>query len=95
MAASLRGQGNIWAGKRDKRADWVPDDIVPRIQDKAETLYFAGCTASYVGTDVAEATVRLLDKAGVEFGYMGPDEFEKFWREDYLIFKKLAETLKK
>ena len=74
MAASLRGQNNIWAGKREKRADWVPDDIAPKLKDEAETLYFAGCTASYVNTDVAEATVRLLDKAGVEFGYMGSDE---------------------
>jgi Fe-S oxidoreductase/FAD/FMN-containing dehydrogenase len=74
MAASLRGQGNIWAGKRDKRADWMPEDIAPKVKDSADTLYFAGCTASYVNTDVAEATVRLLDKAGVEFGYMGPDE---------------------
>ena len=27
-----------------------------------------------MNTDVAEATVRLLDKAGVEFGDMGSDE---------------------
>ena len=64
MAASLRGENNIWAAKRDKRADWMPEDIAPKILDKAPVAYFAGCTASYVNTDVAEATVRLLDKAG-------------------------------
>ncbi len=74
MAASLRGQRNIWAGKRDKRADWVPDDVKPKIMDKADVMYFAGCTASYVNTDVAKSTVRILDKAGVEFTYMGEDE---------------------
>ena len=74
IVASLQGENNIWAGKRDKRADWVPEDIRPKIKEKADILYFAGCTASYVNTDVAEASVRLLDKAGVEFAYMGTDE---------------------
>jgi Fe-S oxidoreductase/FAD/FMN-containing dehydrogenase len=74
MAASLRGENNIWAGKREKRADWVPADIAPKIKDRAPVAYFAGCTASYVNTDVAQATVRLLDKAGVEFTTLGTDE---------------------
>jgi hypothetical protein len=74
IKASLQGQNNIWAGKREKRADWVPAEIAPKIRDKADILYFAGCTASYVNTDVAQATVHLLDKAGVEFTYMGTDE---------------------
>ncbi|MGJ7922346.1 FAD-binding and (Fe-S)-binding domain-containing protein [Neobacillus sp. LXY-4] len=74
MAASLRGERNIWAGKKEKRADWVPEDIKAKLKDKGEVLYFAGCTASFVNTDVAEATVRLLDQAGVDFTYMGGDE---------------------
>jgi Fe-S oxidoreductase/FAD/FMN-containing dehydrogenase len=74
MAASLRGERNIWAGRKERRADWVPEDIKLKIKEKSDVLYFAGCTASFVNTDVAEATVRLLDKAGVEFTYMGSDE---------------------
>lgn len=74
IAAALRGENNIWAGRRAKRADWVPEDVKPKIKEKADVLYFAGCTASYVTTDVSEATVRLLDKAGVDFTYMGTDE---------------------
>jgi Fe-S oxidoreductase/FAD/FMN-containing dehydrogenase len=74
MAASLRGENNIWAGKREKRADWMPADIAPKIKESAPVAYFAGCTASYVNTDVAEATVRLLDRAGIEFTTLGTDE---------------------
>ncbi len=74
MAAALRGQLNIWAGKREKRADWVPEHIRPKIKDEADIMYFAGCTASYVNTDVAQATVELLDRAGVSFTYLGTDE---------------------
>jgi Fe-S oxidoreductase/FAD/FMN-containing dehydrogenase len=74
MAASLRGQRNIWAGKREKRADWVPEHIRPKIQETSEVMYFAGCTASYVNSDVAKSSVELLDRAGVEFSYLGSDE---------------------
>ncbi|WP_088225478.1 FAD-binding and (Fe-S)-binding domain-containing protein [Desulfosporosinus sp. FKB] len=74
MAASLRGEKNIWAGKQKKRADWLPEDIKPKIKEKAEVMYFAGCTASLVNSDVAVSTVRILDKAGIDFTYLGTDE---------------------
>ncbi|NTU72000.1 MAG: FAD-binding oxidoreductase [Coriobacteriia bacterium] len=74
MAASLRGENDIWAGKRENRANWVPEDMKPKLADKGPVMYFAGCTASYVETDVAEASVRLLTDAGYEVCYMGEDE---------------------
>ncbi|MDO9556209.1 MAG: FAD-binding and (Fe-S)-binding domain-containing protein [Coriobacteriia bacterium] len=74
MAASLRGEGNIWAAKKEHRADWVPEQIKPKIKEKADILYFAGCTASLINTDVAQASVELLDRSGVEFTYMGDEE---------------------
>jgi heterodisulfide reductase subunit B len=36
--------------------------------------YFAGCTASHVEKDIAQASVRLLDAAGVDFTYVGKKE---------------------
>jgi Fe-S oxidoreductase/FAD/FMN-containing dehydrogenase len=74
MAASLRGENDIWAGKRENRANWVPEDLKPKLKDDGPILYFAGCTASYVETDIAEATTRLLTDAGYEVSYMGTDE---------------------
>lgn len=74
MAASLRGEKNIWASKREHRADWIPEDIKPKIKEKADVLYFAGCTASICSNDVAKSTIRILDEAGIEFTYMGTDE---------------------
>ncbi len=41
---------------------------------KAKTVYFAGCTASYVEHDIGMASVRLLDAAGVDFTYVGKKE---------------------
>ena len=74
IAASLRGENDIWAGKRENRDKWVPEDVAAKIPEQSEILYFAGCTASYVETDIAEASIRLLQDAGYSVGYMGKDE---------------------
>ncbi len=76
MAAALTAEGDIWAGYRKDRANWFPADLQAQHgpQHKAKTVYFAGCTASYVEQDIGMATVRLLDAAGVDFTYLGPRE---------------------
>lgn len=76
MAEALDGQGNIWAGYRKDRDNWFPEDLLEKHgpEKKASAVYFAGCTASYVETDIAIGAVRLLDAAGVDFSYLGNKE---------------------
>jgi Fe-S oxidoreductase/FAD/FMN-containing dehydrogenase len=73
MAASLRKEGDIWAAYRKDRDAWFPEDLKEKHgpSHKAKMAYFAGCTASHVEQDIAMATVRLLDAAGVDFTYLG------------------------
>jgi Fe-S oxidoreductase len=76
MAASLRKEGNIWAAYRRNRAAWFPKDLQEKhgAAHRAKAAYFAGCTASYVEADIAMASVRLLDAAGVDFTYVAEKE---------------------
>ena len=74
MAASLLDEGDIWAGKREHRADWLSQDVAERLSEKADILFFAGCTASYVETDIAQGTLRLLLDSGYKVAYFGTDE---------------------
>ena len=74
MAASLQGEGDIWAGKREHRADWLPQDVAERLSENGDVLFFAGCTASYVETDIAEGTLRLLLDSGHKVNYFGTNE---------------------
>jgi Fe-S oxidoreductase/FAD/FMN-containing dehydrogenase len=74
MRQSLHKELNIWAGYRKDRPRWMPDDKVGILPERAEVAYFPGCTASYVEHDIAQATACLLNKAGVEFTYLGHDE---------------------
>lgn len=76
MGAALHKEGNIWAGYRKDRDAWFPEDLKEKHgpRHKSNTAYFAGCTASYVENDIAMASVRLLDKTGVDFTYIGKNE---------------------
>ncbi|MBT8490751.1 MAG: FAD-binding oxidoreductase, partial [Deltaproteobacteria bacterium] len=76
MAAALRKEGDIWAAYRKDRPDWFPPDLKEKHgpAHRAKSVYFAGCTASYVEHDIAMASVRLLDEAGVDFTYLGEPE---------------------
>jgi Fe-S oxidoreductase len=76
MAASVRKEGNIWAGYRDNRTKWFPEELWEKHgpDKKAKIAYFAGCTASYVEEDIGQAAVTALDEAGVDFKYIGDCE---------------------
>ncbi|UCH10735.1 MAG: FAD-binding oxidoreductase, partial [Fidelibacterota bacterium] len=76
MAASLAKEGDIWAAYRKDRAAWFPQDLEGKHgpDHKAKNVYFAGCTASHVETDIAMASVRLLHEADVDFTYLGEKE---------------------
>jgi Fe-S oxidoreductase len=74
MSASLDDNLNIWAYYRQNRTDWIPEEVRPLIKERAETLYFAGCTASFVENDIGQSAVRLLADAGIEFTTLGQDE---------------------
>jgi Fe-S oxidoreductase/FAD/FMN-containing dehydrogenase len=76
MSESLNSNGNIWAVYRKDRDNWFPDKLKDKHGPggKSENVYFAGCTASYVEKDIAKASVDLLDRAGVDFTYLGRKE---------------------
>jgi Fe-S oxidoreductase/FAD/FMN-containing dehydrogenase len=76
MGEALDKEGDIWAGYRKDRASWFDRDLWEKHgpSHKSKTVYFAGCTASYVEHDIGMASVRLLDAAGVDFSYLAEKE---------------------
>lgn len=77
MSEALLAEGNIWAGYRKDRDAWFPKEHLAKHgpeKKQAEYVYFGGCTVSYVENDIGLAAVELLDKAGVDFTYLGKDE---------------------
>lgn len=75
---NMENQGNPWGFSADTRADWAKGMDVPLMMDKpdADVLYFVGCAGSFDdrGKKIAQATARVLQKAGINFAILGPEE---------------------
>ncbi|HEX6952245.1 MAG TPA: heterodisulfide reductase-related iron-sulfur binding cluster [Gaiellaceae bacterium] len=79
MLRDVERAGNPWGKPQNERAAWAealgvrvlePGDLAP------EYLYWVGCAASFDerARTSAEATAKLLQKAGVDFAILGPRE---------------------
>ena len=80
MERNYNPWGVGWAG----RAGWLEErgvrelvNLLPEDGKEFEYLLYAGCAVSFDDRykKVGESLVRLLDKAGVSFGYLGTEEF--------------------
>ncbi len=65
LAKNVKASHNIYGAPHQDRLKWLPSDIKPAA--KAEILYFVGDPSSYRHPEIAQATAKLLDKAGVKF----------------------------
>ena len=70
--------GNPWGRGKAKRSEWAQDLNVKDLTEgaEAELLYYVGCTPAYDDRvqAVAQAMVKVFQKAGVDFGTLGNEE---------------------
>ena len=77
---SMENSGNPWGIGQNERAAWAKDldvDVVDTSTSLShEYLYWVGCAGSFDDKNkkVTQATAKLLKRAGVDFGIMGPSE---------------------
>jgi len=73
---NISGAGNPLGEAPEKRADWAQGLGVKTYTSGTEILYFPCCIPSYdpMVQKVAQATVRILKKANVDFGILGVKE---------------------
>jgi Fe-S oxidoreductase len=96
VSGSLAGKGNPLNEEREKRGGWAEGLAVNTFAEGMEILYFPGCYLSYDARlkKVARATAGILNKAGVDFGILGPlenccgESIRKTGDEE--LFKRLA-----
>jgi Fe-S oxidoreductase len=76
VSAGLNAQGNPFGEERKNRAAWAEGLSVKPFAEGMELLYFPGCYLSYDPRlkKVAQATAKILNKAGVDFGILGTKE---------------------
>ncbi|MDD5009063.1 MAG: (Fe-S)-binding protein [Syntrophorhabdaceae bacterium] len=96
VSSGLASQGNPFNEDRKTRADWAEGLSVKTFAEGMDILYFPCCYCSYDPRlkKVAQATVKILNKAGVDYGILGSKEnccgesIRKTGNEE--LFKKLA-----
>jgi Fe-S oxidoreductase len=82
LLRNMENQGDPWGLGASKRTEWLAalDFDVPIIDgpipDDIEYLYWVGCAGSLDerGRKQVESTARMLHRAGVTFGILGPRE---------------------
>ncbi len=75
---SLERKSNPWGVERNLRADWVQHVGVKTLAEdpEVEWLYFPGCFKGFDDRSkkVAVSMVKILQKAGIKVGVLGPEE---------------------
>jgi len=64
---------NPYGEPHEERLKWLPPKA--KIAEKADTAYFVGCTTAHRRPEIAEATVEILNAAGVDFVMLHPEEW--------------------
>ncbi len=99
LLRNLESSRNPWGVPQDQRADWAEGAGVRILEDgrAPEYLYWVGCAASFDdrAKRIAQATARILQKAGVRFAILGARELcngdpARRMGNEYL-FQQLAE----
>jgi len=62
---NIENSRNYYGKEQKQRWAWMPKDV--KTAGQADILYFVGCRAAFVDTEIATATARILNEANAEF----------------------------
>jgi Fe-S oxidoreductase len=65
VATNIEKSHNIYGANQNKRLDWMPRDV--SLVKRADLLYWVGCRASFVDTEIAQSTVKILKASNKDF----------------------------
>jgi glycolate oxidase len=72
LMQSIKGKGNPFGEVEEKRRDIYPKDF--KAKEKAPTLLYFGCVASYQDINIIPNTLEIMKKANVNFTTLGIEE---------------------
>lgn len=73
IAENIAKHHNVYGRPNEERFNWISSETKP--SEKADIVYFAGCTTSYLKPQIAQATTKILKAAGIDFMMLGPEEY--------------------
>jgi len=73
IAENIDKSHNRYGSPHANRSKWLPKDVKPAT--KADIVYFVGCASSYVHTEIAQATARILTNTNTKFMLLDSEEW--------------------
>lgn len=70
---AIERRHNVFGAPVEERADWLLPEI--KVETDADTVFFPGCLAAYRVPEIAQATAKILNKAGIKFSILGEEEY--------------------
>jgi Fe-S oxidoreductase len=65
VAQNIAKNHNQFGSPHENRKKWLTPDI--KVAQKADLIYFVGCSASYTNPEIAKATAKILNASGTPF----------------------------
>jgi len=72
VAQKITDKHNRFGSPHQNRNKWLTKDI--KVAERADVLYFVGCSAAYANPEITQATAKILNAAGTPFMLL-PDEW--------------------
>lgn len=72
LAERIAADGNPYGEPKSKRDAWWPADVDRSFPP--DVIFFAGCTGSYRMQNIPQASVEVLNRAGIKMNCLGEDE---------------------
>jgi glycolate oxidase len=73
LIQSIKEKGNPFGEATGKRADIYPTEF--KFKEKAPTLLFFGCVASYQDINLIPSTLKIMNKANIDYTVLGNEEY--------------------
>ena len=73
LMQSIEEKGNPFGEAKEKRADIYPTEF--KSKEKAATLLFFGCVASYQDINLIPSTLKIMNKANIDYMTLGNEEY--------------------
>jgi Fe-S oxidoreductase len=67
ITASILETGNCYGAKKS-RTEWIDGSVKPA--EKADIMYFVGCSSSYVNTGIPKSVAKVMQSAGIPYMLM-------------------------
>jgi len=71
VAKNIATKHNQFGAPHENRKKWITKDI--KVAEKADVLYFVGCSASYKNPEIARATAKIFNASGTPFMLMADE----------------------